>query len=103
MPDKNSINIKIMGRDYQIACGQDEEKALKQAATYLNKQMNKVKNHGSTLSFEKLAVMTALNISHDLIQNSQQANDTKDGAQQFLSILEKKIESALQTSRQYEI
>ncbi len=103
MPEKNSTNIKIMGRDYQIACGPDEEQALKQAAIYLNKQMDKVKKHGSTLGFEKLAVMTALNISHDLLQNTQQADDTENGAQQFLSILEKKIESALQTSRQYEI
>lgn len=92
-----------MGRDYQIACGPDEEDALRQAATYLNKQMGKVKKHGSTLGFEKLAVMTALNISHELLQSSQQADDSENGAQQFLTELEKKIESALQTSRQYEI
>jgi len=92
-----------MGRDYQIACGPDEEGALKQAATYLNKQMDKVKKHGSTLGFEKLAVMTALNISHELLQSSQQADDSESGAQEFLTDLEKKIESALQASRQFEI
>ena len=42
MSEKNSINIKIMGRDYQIACGPDEEDALRQSATYLNKQMEKI-------------------------------------------------------------
>ncbi len=103
MSEKNSITIKILGRDYQIACGPDEEDALRQAASYLNKQMEQVKKHGSTLGFEKIAVMTALNISHELLQNSQQANDTESGAQQFLSQLEKKIESALQSSRQFEI
>lgn len=103
MSEKNSINIKIMGRDYQIACGPDEEDALRQSATYLNKQMEKIKKHGSTLSFEKVVVMTALNISHELLQNTQQADDSENGAQQFLTHLEKKIESALQTSRQFEI
>ncbi|MDG2090524.1 MAG: cell division protein ZapA [Gammaproteobacteria bacterium] len=103
MSDKNSITIKIIGRDYQIACGADEEDALKQAAAYLNKQMEKVKKQGSTLGFEKIAVMTALNISYELLQNSQQADDSESGAQQFLTELEKKIESALQTSRQFEI
>ena len=103
MSDKNSISIKILGRDYQIACGPDEENALRQAASYLNKQMEQVKKQGSTLGFEKIAVMTALNLSHELLQNSQQSDDSENGAQQFLVLLEKKIESALQTSRQFEI
>jgi cell division protein ZapA len=103
MADKNSITIKILGRDYQIACKPEEEEALRQAASYLSKQMEKVKKHGSTLGFEKIAIMTALNISHELIQNSMKASDTKSNAQDFLSHLEKKIESALQNSRQYEI
>lgn len=103
MSEKNSINIKIMGRDYQIACGPDEEDALRLSATYLNKQMEKIKKHGTTLSFEKVVVMTALNISHELLQNTQQADDSENGAQQFLNHLEKKIESALQSSRQFEI
>tara|TARA_B110000495_G_C22624294_1_gene371803 strand:- start:264 stop:575 length:312 start_codon:yes stop_codon:yes gene_type:complete len=103
MSDQNSITIKIIGRDYQIACGTDEEDTLRQAATYLNKQMEKVKEQGSTLGFEKIAVMTALNISYELLQSSQQADDSESGAQQFLTELEKKIESALQTSRQFEI
>ncbi len=92
-----------MGRDYQIACDPDEEDALRKSATYLNKQMEKVKKRGSTLGFEKLVVMTALNISYELLQNTQQADDSETGAQEFLSLLEKKIESALQTSRQFEI
>lgn len=103
MADKNSITIKILGRDYQIACKPEEEDALRQAAAYLSKQMEQVKRHGSTLGFEKIAIMTALNISHELIQNSMKASDSKSSAQDFLSHLEKKIENALQNSRQYEI
>ncbi len=87
MSEKNSINIKIMGRDYQIACGPDEEDALRQSATYLNKQMEKIKKHGSTLGFEKVVVMTALNISHELLQNTQQADDSENGAQQFSNVI----------------
>jgi cell division protein ZapA len=101
--DKNSITVQILGRDYQIACGPEEEDALKLSANYLNNQMEQVKKHGSTLGFEKIAIMTALNISHELLKSSQKANDSKLDAQDFLSHLEKKIESALQNSRQYEI
>lgn len=103
MAEKNSISIKILGRDYQIACKPEEEDALRQAASYLSKQMEKVKSHGSTLGFEKIAIMTALNISHELLQNSRQATDSESDALKFLGHLEKKIESALQNSRQFEI
>ncbi len=103
MSEINSISIKIMGRDYQIACGPDEEYALRQAASYLNSQMEQVKKHGSTLGFEKIVVMTALNICHDMLQNSNQADDSVNTTQIFLTHLEKKIESALQSSRQFEI
>ena len=59
MAEKNSISIQLLGRDYQIACSPDEEDALRQSATYLNKQMEQIKKAGSTLGFEKVVVMTA--------------------------------------------
>lgn len=101
--EKGSITISILGRTYQIACAPDEEEALQQSARYLNEQMEKLKSRGSTLSFEKLAVMTALNISHELLTHSRQANNVESSAQEFIRHLELKIESALQQSRQLEI
>ncbi len=101
--DKGSITISILGRTYQIACAPDEEEALQKSARYLNEQMEKLKSRGSTLSFEKLAVMTALNISHELLTQSRQASSLESNAQDLIRRLELKIDSALQQSRQMEI
>lgn len=102
MSTSNSISINILGRDYQISCPPSEEEALRQSAQYLDKQMNMVKSRGSTLSYEKIAVMTALNLSHELLQKSQQASTSESDSAQDIMHLEAKIESALQTTRHIE-
>jgi len=101
--EAGSISISILGRDYQIACPPSEEEALRKSARYLNEQMEKVKSRGSTLSFEKLAIMTALNISHELLKNSTQVSDLESGAQNLIKQLERKIDSALISVKQFEI
>lgn len=98
-----SVSINILEREYQISCSPSEEEALRKSARYLDEQMKKVKTHGTTLGFEKLAVMTALNISHELLQRSQSATDNESDSEHMIKILEQKIDSALQASRQIDI
>ena len=69
----DTVNINILGRDYQISCPPAEEEALRKSAKYLNKQMEILKSRGSTLAYEKVAVMAALNICHELLQHNQKA------------------------------
>ena len=99
----DTVSITILGREYQISCPPDEEEALRKSAKYLDKQMEKVKSRGSTLAFEKVAVMAALNICHELLQQSRQAESSESDAQGRIRSLQQKIESALQSSRQMEI
>lgn len=98
----DSVSVSILEREYKISCTPSEEEALRKSARYLDEQMKKVKS-GSTLGFEKLAVMTALNISHELLQSSQTASDSKSDSIHLLKNLEEKIDSALQASRQIDI
>ena len=99
----DTINISILGRDYQISCPPSEEEALRKSAKYLHKQMNSVKSRGSTLAYEKVAVMAALNICHELLQQSQEAENTDSSFVDKIQTLQEKVEVALQNSRQIEI
>jgi cell division protein ZapA len=99
----DTVSINILGREYQISCPPAEEEALRKSAKYLDKQMEKVKSRGSTLTFEKLAVMAALNICHELLQQSQQAETSESDYIDKVRSLQEKIEAALQNSRQIEI
>ena len=99
----DTVSISILGREYQISCPPDEEEALRKSAKYLDKQMESVKTRGSTLAFEKVAVMAALNICHELMQKSQQVVVSESDSLDRIKALQDKIEAALQSSRQIEI
>lgn len=96
--ESGSVSISILGKEYQIACPPAEEEALRKSARYLDEQMSRIRQRGSTLGFEKIAVMAALNITHDLLR-LQQASATTSGSLRDLRQLEDKIDVALQAQR----
>lgn len=99
----HSVIVSILGREYQIACPPEEEEALRKSARYLTKQMEEVKARGSSLAFEKIAVLAALNITHQLLKHSIDANTSEVDTQREIKQLEKKIDSVLLAARQIEM
>lgn len=66
MSAANTLDIKLRGKDYRVACAPEEREALLAAASFLDAKMNEIA--GITRSNgERLAVMVALNISHELL------------------------------------
>ncbi|MGA0806823.1 MAG: cell division protein ZapA [Pseudohongiellaceae bacterium] len=98
-----SVTITLLGREYQIACPPDEEEALRKSARYLDKQMEQVKGRSSSLGYEKIAVLAALNITHDLLKQNHQANASETDSLRELRQIEQKIDAVLHASRQIEI
>jgi len=98
-----SVNILILGREYQISCPPEEEESLRKSARYLDKQMEQVKSRGTSLAYEKIAVLAALNITHDLMKINQAADTSQYDAQRDIRELEKKIDAVLVACRQIEI
>ncbi len=99
----SSVIINILGRDYQISCPTEEEEALRKSARYLGQQMEEVKGRSSSLAYEKIAVLAALNITHDLLKRSKDTNMSESDAQREIRLLEKKIETVLHAARQIEL
>ena len=62
-----ALDVSIMGRSYKVACAEEEREALLQAVTYLDRKMNEIKVAGKVASLERIAVMAALNITHELL------------------------------------
>ncbi len=62
-----SLDIVIMGRTYKVNCADEERDALLQAVEYLDQKMNEIKSSGRVGSLERIAVMAALNIAHELL------------------------------------
>lgn len=62
------MSVDILGREYQFACEAGERAALKAAAVFLDERMRAIKNAGRLMSLERIAVMTALNLSDELLK-----------------------------------
>lgn len=60
-------DVKIMGRDFTVSCSDDELQGLMDAVDYLNNKMNEIRDTGKVVGVERIAIMAALNMSHDLL------------------------------------
>jgi len=71
-----TVKVRILDKEYQVACPPEERDALRASARYLDQQMRTIRQGGKVIGMERIAVMAALNLSHELIQKNQRENDT---------------------------
>ncbi len=74
----DTLDITLHGRDYRVACKPEEREALLHAVAYLDRKMAQIADQTHSTG-ERLAVMTALNLAHELIA----AKQTPGGAAAF--------------------
>ena len=65
--DAKGMQISIMGREFRVACEPGEQKALLEAVDYLNRKMQDIKEQGKITGLDRIAIMAALNISHEFM------------------------------------
>ena len=98
-----TVVVKILDKEYQVSCPPSEQEALLKSARYLDENMRKIKSRGNIHGLEKISVMAALNITHDMLSKSQLLNESRHDTMQKLKFLEDKIDRSLQINRQIEI
>ncbi len=65
---KKTLDVLLMGRSYKVACNDDEREDLLAAVELLDRKMTEIKGAGKVASAERIAVMAALNLAHELLQ-----------------------------------
>ncbi len=98
-----SVQVKILEKEYQINCPTADQEALMKSAHYLDENMRKIKERGNIHGGEKIAVIAALNITHDMLKKNRLINETRHINAQQIKELEDKVDLALGKSRQLEI
>ena len=63
--NNTTVTISILGKSFQVACPADDVEALHAAANDLNERMLAIRASGRVFGLERIAVMAALNITHD--------------------------------------
>ncbi len=92
--DTIPVTVKILEKEYKISCPQGEHESLLVSAKNVNDNMIKVRKGGKALSADRVAVMAAINIAHDLVKFSEQPN-TNNNLVDRIDKMQKSIDSAL--------
>ena len=91
-----TLDVTIMGRTYKVACSEDERNALLSAVAYLDRKMTEIKNTGRVGSAERIAVMAALNITHELLSSRNHAGGFDiEGLRRRMAAMEATLDQAL--------
>jgi cell division protein ZapA len=95
-PKPKTLDVTIMGRTYKVSCSEDERDALISAVAYLDKKMTEIKGAGRVASAERIAVMAALNIAHELLssRNTPGGFDI-EGLRRRMAAMEATLDQAL--------
>jgi len=67
MSDVKGVEVNIMGREFTIACPPEERDSLLSAVSYLDKKMCDIRDSGKVVGVERIAMMAALNLAHELL------------------------------------
>jgi len=95
--------VKILDKEYRIACGPDEVDGLRSSAQYLNDQMRLIRDRGSVIGADRIAVMAALNITHELLHKTTDSETISDIVTKRIKSLREKVEVALNQTNQLEL
>ena len=99
---KETVIVKILDKEYQVACPPDEQTGLLEAARYLDQKMRQIRSSGKIIGLERIAVMAALNISYELREASKSgvSSGQEDAASKCIH---DKIDETLHRCRQLDI
>jgi cell division protein ZapA len=90
-----TIDVTLLGRSYRVACEDNEREALLQAVAYLDGKMNEIKAAGKVAGSERIAVMAALNIAHELLSTKLGGGFDIGMAKRRIAAIEAQLDSAL--------
>lgn len=89
------LDITVMGREFRVACPENEERALLTSVEYLDRKMREIRDAGKVIGVERIAIMAALNIAHELLSGQGPAELDLGEYRRRIKDLEDKIEQAM--------
>lgn len=91
-----TVFVKILDKEYQVACPREERQALVESAQLLDERMKAIRGTGAVIGLERIAVMAALNLSHELLQAKTASGGSENATSQSdLLRLNEKLERSL--------
>lgn len=95
MDGAKAISVRILDKDYLVACPDEERQDLLAAARFLDRRMRDVRDGGKVIGSERIAVITALNIAHELLQKEAALESRASDMDDMVRELTHRVEAAL--------
>jgi len=92
--DSGAIKVNILDKEYLVACPAEERDALMASARYLNDRMLEIRGSGKVVGIDRIAVMAALNLAHEIVESGANA-DELEGYADRIGQLSTRIEETL--------
>ena len=93
MNKAKGVDVNIMGRDFTVSCTDEERPGLINAVNFLDKKMRDIRDSGKIIGVERIAIMAALNLSHELL-NAKSGNVDVGDIKRRISQMQDQIDGA---------
>ncbi len=91
----SQVSIRILDKEYQVACPMDERTDLLDSAEVLNAKMREIRDSGRIVGLDRIAVMAALNMANDLLHAQARDRELEGDISHRLKLISDRVESAL--------
>jgi len=89
------VSIRILEKEYQVACPAGEKADLVASAELLNQKMREIRDSGKVVGLDRVAVMAALNMANELLQRTGQDRELQDIVGLRVKAMRERLDSAL--------
>jgi cell division protein ZapA len=103
MDETTTLGIRVLDKEYQVSCRQDEVDALGASARLLDQQMRQIRESGKVFGLDRIAVMAALNLCNELLKARAQLDGQKSEAGSSVRRLTDRVTSALAEHKQLKL
>jgi cell division protein ZapA len=97
------VSVRLLDRDYQVACPTEERGDLLDSAEYLDAKMREVRDSGKVVGLDRIAVISALNLANELIKLRRHGTSLDGDVGARLQRLRERVEAALERGQQMEL
>jgi len=101
--DSIPVTLRIMDKEFCVSCPNNEREKLLESANILDKKMREIRDSRKVIGTDRIAVMAALNIAHELLESSTQNEYFDSGFNSRIKSIQNKVENALHKSKQLEL
>ncbi len=93
------VTVRLLDREFLVSCTEDERAGLTAAANLLDQKMRELRGTTRTVGFDRLAVLAALSLTHELVQLRERHAERERELGHSLGLLRRKLEAVLPAER----